>query len=128
MLPFHASDNINDDPRNRVRNRHDPGGGSADVLLQKPVDRPLMGANPQVSIFALRSRERVATARLLAQGPALDATTAFGRWPMAVPGPGLAGSLVGCLAADAGQGREQPEPAQHVMDRRHRVRAHLVAQ
>lgn len=123
MPPFHAGDNINDVLRNRVWKRHDFGHGSADVLMHGLVDRPLMDPNPQVSIFAPRSRERVATARLLAQVSALDAMTQFGRLLMAVPGQ----SLAGWLAADGGRGRGLPEPAQHVMERRHRVRAHLVA-
>ena len=121
--PFHAGDNINDDLRNRVWKRHDFGYGSADVLMHGLVDRPLMDPNPQVSIFAPRARERVATARLLAQVSALDSMTQFGRLLMAVPDQ----SLAGWLAADGGRGRGLAEPAQHVMERRHRVRAHLVA-
>ena len=61
--PVRAGDKLNDDLRNRVWQRHGLGHGAADVLMHQPVDRPLTGANPQISIFAPRSRERVATAR-----------------------------------------------------------------
>lgn len=93
LPPFNAGDNINDDLRNRVWKRHDLGYGPADALMHGPVDRPLMDGRSQVSIFAPRSRERVAMARLLTQVFALDPMTRFGRLPMAVPGQSLAAWL-----------------------------------
>ena len=53
LLPFHADENMADDLRNMVWRGHYLGYGPADVLLHVPVDRPLMDANPQVSIVAL---------------------------------------------------------------------------
>jgi len=70
-----------------------------------PVDRPLMDANQQVSIFALCYRERVAMARLLERVPALDAMGQIGPLPMAVPGQSLAGWLL--IGADGGAYRSQ---------------------
>src|SRR5215204_3692717 len=59
LLPFNADDNMNDDLRNMVWRGHYLGYGPADVLLHVPVDRPLIDANPQVSIFAPYCRDRV---------------------------------------------------------------------
>lgn len=104
-LPFPADDNMNDDLRNMVWKGHYLGYGPADVLLHVPVDRPLMEANPQVSVFAPYWRERVAIARSLEQLPALDSLDALRGRPLAVPGQSLAGWLL--LGADGGAYRDQ---------------------
>ena len=72
VLPFNADENTNDDLRNMVWKGHYLGFGPADVLLHVPVDRPLMVANPQVTIFAPYFRERVTVARALAAAPRMD--------------------------------------------------------
>jgi len=79
--------------------------GAVVELVHVPVDRPLMDANQQVSIFALCYRERVAMARLLERVPALDAMGQIGPLPMAVPGQSLAGWLL--IGADGGAYRSQ---------------------
>ena len=105
VLPFHADENMNDDLRNMVWKGHYLGYGPADVLLHVPVDRPLMQANPQVSIFAPYGRERVAVARNLEQVPVLDSLAQLAGKPVAVPGLSLAGWLM--IGAEGGAYREQ---------------------
>jgi len=104
-LPFPADDNVNDDLRNMVWKGHYLGYGPADVLLHVPVDRPLMEANPQVSIFAPYWRERVAIARLRERVPALESLGQLAGLPVAVPGQSLAGWLL--IGAEGGALREQ---------------------
>src|SRR5215207_7122063 len=65
LLPFHADENMADDLRSMVWRGHYLGYGPADVLLHVPVDRPLMEANPRVTIFGPYCRERVAIAHRL---------------------------------------------------------------
>jgi len=104
-LPFPADDNMNDDLRNMVWKGHYLGYGPADVLLHVPVDRPLMQANPQVSIFAPYWRERVAVARLVEQVPTLESLGQLAGKAVAVPGQSLAGWLL--IGAESGALREQ---------------------
>lgn len=104
-LPFHADENMEDDLRHMVWRGHYLGYGPADVLLHVPVDRPLMQANPQVSIFAPYWRERVAVARNLEQVPVLDSLAQLAGKPVAVPGLSLAGWLM--IGAEGGAYREQ---------------------
>lgn len=104
-LPFHADENMEDDLRHMVWRGHYLGYGPADVLLHVPVDRPLMQANPQVSIFAPYWRERVALARNLEQLPVLDSLAQLTGKPVAVPGLSLAGWLM--IGAEGGAYREQ---------------------
>ena len=105
LLPFNADENMNDDLRNLVWRGHYLGFGPADVLLHVPVDRPLMAANPRVSIFGPYYRERVMIARDLAKAPRLDSLADLGTQKIAVPGQSLAGWLL--IGADSGKYRDQ---------------------
>jgi len=105
LLPFHADENMNDDLRSMVWRGHYLGYGPADVLLHVPVDRPLMDANPQVSILAPYCRDRVAIARRLEQVPRLDTLSQLADRKVAVPGQSLAGWLL--IGADGGAYRNQ---------------------
>jgi len=105
LLPFNAGEDMGDDLRNMVWRGHYLGFGPADVLLHVPVDRPLMAANPRVSIFGPYYRERVMIARDLAKVPRLDSLDDIGRQKIAVPGQSLAGWLL--IGADSGKYREQ---------------------
>ena len=100
LLPFHADENMNDDLRSMVWRGHYLGYGPADVLLHVPVDRPLMDANPQVSILAPYCRDRVAIARRLEQVPQLHTLSQLADQKVAVPGQSLAGWLL--IGADGG--------------------------
>lgn len=104
-LPFPADEDMSDDLRHMVWKGHYLGYGPADVLLHVPVDRPLMEANPQVSVFAPYWRERVAIARSLEQLPVFDSLGALRGKPVAVPGQSLAGWLL--IGAEGGAYREQ---------------------
>ena len=105
LLPFNADENMNDDLRNLVWRGHYLGFGPADVLLHVPVDRPLMVANPKVSIFAPYYRERVMIARNLAAVPRLESLDDLLNQKIAVPGQSLAGWLL--IGAESGKLREQ---------------------
>ena len=105
LLPFNADDNMNDDLRNMVWKGHYLGYGPADVLLHVPVDRPLMVANPQVTIFAPYYRERVMIARSLAAAPKMESLDDLAGKKIAVPGQSLAGWLL--IGAESGKYREQ---------------------
>jgi ABC-type amino acid transport substrate-binding protein len=105
LLPFNADENMNDDLRNLVWKGHYLGFGPADVLLHVPVDRPLMAANPRVSIFAPYYRERVMIARNLAAVPRLESLDDLLNKKIAVPGQSLAGWLM--IGAESGKLREQ---------------------
>ena len=104
LLPFHADDSENDDLRNMVWRGHYLGYGPADVLLHVPVDRPLIDANPQVTIFGAYCRDRVAIARRLEQVPRLDTLSQLAGLKVAVPGQSLAGWLL--IGADDGAYRK----------------------
>ncbi len=103
-LPFAAGENMDDDLRNMVWKGHYLGFGPADVLLHVPVDRPLMQANPQVSIFGPYWRERVVIARNLEKMPTLDSLAQLAGQPVAVPGQSLAGWLL--IGAEGGALRD----------------------
>ena len=105
LLPFNAGEDMNDDLRAMVWRGHYLGFGPADVLMHVPVDRPLMTANPQVSIFAPYYRERVMVARNLALAPKMDTLDDLAGKKIAVPGLSLAGWLL--IGADSGKYREQ---------------------
>jgi ABC-type amino acid transport substrate-binding protein len=105
LLPFNADENMNDDLRNMVWRGHYLGFGPADVLMHVPVDKPLMDATPQVSIFAPYYRERVVIARNLDKLPQLQTLQPLAQHLVAVPGQTLAGWLL--LGADNGAYREQ---------------------
>jgi ABC-type amino acid transport substrate-binding protein len=105
LLPFNADENMNDDLRHLVWKGHYLGFGPADVLLHVPVDRPLMAANPRVSIFAPYYRERVVIARNLAAVPGLESLDDLLNKKIAVPGQSLAGWLL--IGAESGKLREQ---------------------
>jgi ABC-type amino acid transport substrate-binding protein len=105
LLPFAAGEDMNDDLRNLVWKGHYLGFGPADVLLHVPVDRPLMAANPQVTILAPYYRERVMIARNLAKAPKLDTLDDLAGQRIAVPGQSLAGWLL--IGSDSGKYREQ---------------------
>jgi ABC-type amino acid transport substrate-binding protein len=105
LLPFNADENMNDDLRNMVWRGHYLGYGPADVLMHVPVDRPLMDATPQVTIFAPYYRERIVMARDLACLPTLDTMQRLADQKVAVPGQTLAGWLL--LGADGGAYRNQ---------------------
>ena len=105
LLPFNADENMNDDLRNMVWRGHYLGYGPADVLMHVPVDRPLMDATPQATIFAPYYRERIVMARNLEKLPALDSLQQLAGQKVAVPGQTLAGWLL--LGADGGAYRNQ---------------------
>lgn len=104
-LPFAADENMADDLRNMVWKGHYLGHGPADVLMHVPVDRPLIEATPQASIFGPYYRERVMLARRLDELPTLDTLAQLGRRRVAVAGQTLAGWLM--IGADGGAYREQ---------------------
>ncbi len=103
-LPFHADENMNDDLRNMVWKGHYLGFGPADVLLHVPVDKPLMDATPQATLFAPYWRERVVLARRLDRLPRLESLADLKGETVAVPGQSLAGWLL--IGADGGAYRE----------------------
>jgi ABC-type amino acid transport substrate-binding protein len=105
LLPFHADDSMNDDLRNMVWRGHYLGYGPADVLMHVPVERPLMDANPQVTIFGPYYRERVVLARNLERLPTLNTFAQLAGQSVAVPGQTIAGWLL--LGADGGAYKNQ---------------------
>jgi ABC-type amino acid transport substrate-binding protein len=104
LLAFNADENMGDDLRNMVWRGHYLGYGPADVMLHVPVDRPLMDATPQATIFAPYYRDRVAIARNLGVLPRLESLAPLAGLPVAVPGQSLAGWLM--IGADGGAYRE----------------------
>ena len=105
LLPFNANENISDDLRHMVWRGHYLGYGPADVLLHVPVDRPLIQASPQVTIFAPYWRERVVIARRVDLVPSLDTLAPLVDQAVAVPGQSLAGWLL--IGADGGAYRDR---------------------
>ena len=104
LLAFNADENMGDDLRNMVWRGHYLGFGPADVMLHVPVDKPLMDATPQATIFAPYYRDRVAIARNLAVVPTLASLAPLAGLAVAVPGQSLAGWLM--IGADGGAYRE----------------------
>jgi ABC-type amino acid transport substrate-binding protein len=100
LLPFHADDSVKDDLRHMVWRGHYLGYGPADVLLHVPADRPLIEANPQVSIVAPYCRDQVMLARRLDRLPRLETLSELGGQAVAVAGQSLAGWLL--IGADGG--------------------------
>ena len=100
LLPFDAGEDMKDDLRNMVWKGHYLGYGPADVMIHVPVEKPLMEANPQVSIFAPYYRERLALARDLEKLPRLEGMFQLKGLKIAVAGDSLSGWLM--LSADAG--------------------------
>ena len=105
LLQFNADENMGDDLRNMVWKGHYLGHGPADVLLHVPVDRPLMVANPRVTILAPYFRERVMVARDLRLAPKMETLDDLAGKRIAVPGQSLAGWLL--IGTDSGKYREQ---------------------
>lgn len=105
LLPFTADENMADDLRNMVWKGHYLGFGPADVLMHVPVDKPLIDATPQATIFAPYYRERVALARRLDAVPVLDTLAPLAAERVAVAGQTLAGWLL--IGADGGAYRER---------------------
>ena len=105
LLPFNADESMNDDLRNMVWRGHYLSYGPADVLMHVSVDRPLMDANQQATIFAPYYRERIVMARDLARVPTLDSMQQLANQKIAVPGQTLAGWLL--LGADGGAYKSQ---------------------
>lgn len=104
LMPFNAGEDMGDDLRNMVWRGHYLGFGPADVLLHVPVDRPLIQATPQATLFGAYYRERVAIARRVDRVPALDTLQPLAEHRTAVPGQSLAGWLL--IGADAGAYRD----------------------
>jgi len=104
LLPLHADESLEDDLRHAVWRGHYLGWGPADVMLHVPVDRPLMQASPQVSIFAPYYRERVMLAWDTGHGPVPESLAALKGVPVAVAGLSLAGWLL--IGAEGGALRE----------------------
>jgi ABC-type amino acid transport substrate-binding protein len=104
-LPFNADENMADDLRNMVWKGHYLGYGPADVLMHVPVDRPLIEATPQATIFGPYYREHVMLARRVDELPVLDSLPQLGTRRVAVAGQTLAGWLL--IGADGGAYREQ---------------------
>lgn len=105
LLPFDAGENMADDLRHMVWRGHYLGHGPADVLLHVPVDRPLIEASPQATIFAPYCRDGVAIAHRLDRIAQLDRLDQLGGAAVAVPGQSLAGWLL--IGADGGAYRGQ---------------------
>jgi ABC-type amino acid transport substrate-binding protein len=105
LLPFTASENMDDDLRNMVWRGHYLGFGPADVLLHVPVEAPLMRNNPRVNIFAPYYRERLVMAREVKRVPKGEALADFAGQKIAVAGQSLAGWLM--IGAEGGAWREQ---------------------
>ena len=57
LLPFDADENMDDDLRNMVWKGHYLGYGPADVMLQVPIDKTLIGHNPQVMMVGPYMRQ-----------------------------------------------------------------------
>jgi len=100
LLPFQAGETMDDDLRNMVWRGHYLGWGPADVLLNVPVERALMAANPKVQILAPYYRERVALAYRRDALPRVDSLAALRGHAVAVAGQSLAGWLL--IGADDG--------------------------
>jgi ABC-type amino acid transport substrate-binding protein len=105
LLPFNAGDDLGDDLRNMVWKGHYMGYGPADVMLHVPVDRMLMNANPQVTIFAPYHVETVRLVRSARSMPSFDGTEALAGKRIGVEKVSLAGMVM--LGEANGRYRDQ---------------------
>lgn len=105
LLPFNAGDDLNDDLRNMVWKGHYLGYGPADVMLHVPVDRMLMNANPQVTIFAPYHVETVRLARSARSIPAFDGVDALAGKRIGVEKVSISGMVM--LGEGNGRFRDQ---------------------
>jgi ABC-type amino acid transport substrate-binding protein len=105
LLPFNAGDDLNDDLRNMVWKGHYLGYGPADVMLHVPVDRMLMNANPQVTIFAPYHVERVRLVRSVRSIPSFDGVDALAGKRIGVEKVSISGMVM--LGEGNGRFRDQ---------------------
>jgi ABC-type amino acid transport substrate-binding protein len=105
LLPFNAGDDLGDDLRNMVWKGHYLGYGPADVMLHVPVDRMLMSANPQVTIFAPYYVETVRLVRSARSIPAFDGMESLAGKRIGVEKVSIAGMVM--LGEGNGRFREQ---------------------
>ena len=109
LLPFNAGDDLGDgmsgDLRNMVWKGHYLGYGPADVMLHVPVDRMLMNANPQVTIFAPYHVETVRLVRSARSIPQFDGVDALAGKRIGVEKVSIAGMVM--LGEGGGRFREQ---------------------
>jgi ABC-type amino acid transport substrate-binding protein len=105
LLPFNAGDDLNDDLRNMVWKGHYLGYGPADVMLHVPVDRMLMNANPQVTIFAPYHVESVRLVRSARSIPSFDGVDALAGKRIGVEKVSISGMVM--LGEGNGRFREQ---------------------
>ncbi|WP_323145105.1 substrate-binding periplasmic protein [Massilia phyllosphaerae] len=105
LLPFNAGDDLNDDLRNMVWKGHYLGYGPADVMLHVPVDRMLMNANPQVTIFAPYHVESVRLVRSAHSIPSFDGVDALAGKRIGVEKVSISGMVM--LGEGNGRFRDQ---------------------
>jgi len=105
LLPFNAGDDLNDDLRNMVWKGHYLGYGPADVMLHVPVDRMLMNANPQVTIFAPYHVESVRLVRSARSIPSFDGVDALAGKRIGVEKVSISGMVM--LGEGNGRFRDQ---------------------
>ncbi|TQK00138.1 amino acid ABC transporter substrate-binding protein (PAAT family) [Herbaspirillum sp. SJZ107] len=105
LLPFNAGDDLNDDLRNMVWKGHYLGYGPADVMLHVPVDRMLMNANPQVTIFAPYHVESVRLVRSARSIPSFDGVEALAGKRIGVEKVSISGMVM--LGEGNGRFRDQ---------------------
>jgi len=105
LLPFTAGDDLNDDLRNMVWKGHYLGYGPADVMLHVPVDRMLMNANPQVTIFAPYHVESVRLVRSARSIPSFDGVDALAGKRIGVEKVSISGMVM--LGEGNGRFRDQ---------------------
>lgn len=105
LLPFNAGDDLNDDLRNMVWKGHYLGYGPADVMLHVPVDRMLMSANPQVTIFAPYHVESVRLVRSAHSIPSFDGVDALAGKRIGVEKVSISGMVM--LGEGNGRFRDQ---------------------
>jgi ABC-type amino acid transport substrate-binding protein len=105
LLPFNAGDDLGDDLRNMVWKGHYLGYGPADVMLHVPVDRMLMNANPQVTIFAPYHVETVRLVRSARAIPSFDGLASLAGKRIGVEKVSIAGMVM--LGEGNGRFRDQ---------------------
>jgi ABC-type amino acid transport substrate-binding protein len=105
LLPFNAGDDLGDDLRNMVWKGHYLGYGPADVMLHVPVDRMLMNANPQVTIFAPYHVETVRLVRSARSIPSFEGIASLAGKRIGVEKVSIAGMVM--LGEGNGRFRDQ---------------------